>query len=25
LRSPIDTEKYGFRGSSGVIEITLKE
>lgn len=25
LRSPMDTEKYGFRGSAGVIEITLKE
>ena len=24
LRTPIETEKYGFRGSSGVIEITLK-
>lgn len=24
LRNPIETGKYGFRGSSGVIEITLK-
>ncbi|MDA8658353.1 Plug domain-containing protein [Flavobacteriaceae bacterium] len=24
LRRPIETEKYGFRGSSGVIEIKLK-
>jgi hypothetical protein len=24
LRKPIETEKYGFRGSAGVIEINLK-
>jgi hypothetical protein len=24
LRSPMETERYGFRGSAGVIEIELK-